>query len=108
MHVSRAWVRPLLASALVLAPLALVPPAGADADDVPSVAVPETVHLDAPAHGRKAVRELGESLDVAAAANGMTEDDLRDLLLTDHTAWVDRCGRVFYVEPTAGARRGGR
>ena len=103
MHLSRAWVRPLLTGALVLAPLAVVSPAGADADDVPSAAVPETVDLDAPAHGRKAVSELGEDLDVAAAANGMTERDLRDLLLSDLTAWVDEHGRVFYVEPTADA-----
>ena len=98
----RARVR-LLCAALVAAPLAALPSyaaPGAD-DGTTSVAVPETVRIDEPAHGRKAVRELGEDLDVAAAHNGMTADELRDVLLTDRTAWVDKTGKVFYVEPVA-------
>jgi Fibronectin type III domain len=86
----------LVCAALVAAPLVVLHPSYAS-----SPTRPQTVTLDEPVHGRKAVRQLGEDLDVAAAANGLAEDELRDLLLGDDTAWVDGNGRVFYVEPTA-------
>ena len=92
----------LLCAALVVAPLVAMPPTYAapdGADEVPTAAVPETVHLDEPAHGREAIRQLGDDLDVAAAINGMTEAELRDLLLDDRTAWVDGYGKVFFIEP---------
>ncbi len=54
--------------------------------------------LDAPAHGRAAVAGLGDRLPEAAARNHMSPRALRRLLLADHTAWLDRHGRMFYVE----------
>jgi hypothetical protein len=77
------------------------PSAGADQEDMPTAAVPKTVRLDEPARGRAAVRALGDDLGVAAATNGMASTELRDLLLSDPTAWVDDHGRVFFVEPPA-------
>lgn len=94
--------RGLLVAALLAAPLATLPSyAAPSSDPTPTVEAPETVRLEEPAHGRAAVRELGDDLDVAAAANGMTGTALRDLLLGDRTAWVDVNGRVFFVDPVA-------
>ena len=59
--------------------------------------------LAAPAHGAAAVAELGDDLDVAAARSGLTGSQLRRVLDSDRTAWVDRDGRLFYVEPAPDA-----
>jgi hypothetical protein len=55
--------------------------------------------LDAPQHGSKAIRQLGDQLDVAAARNDLRPAELRTLLRTDETAWVDTSGAVYYVDP---------
>ncbi len=60
--------------------------------------------LDAPAHGRTAVAALGpDGVDVAAARNHTSPAALKRLLRTDHTAWVDRQARVYYVDRAASA-----
>lgn len=86
--------RTLLLAALVTvaAPLAVLTPAVA----APAAAGPS---LEEPARGQRAVEALGQQLDVAAAANGLTSQAMRELLLTDATAWVDVTGRVFFKEP---------
>lgn len=104
-------LRLLVCAALLAGPLAtlttLTSTAGATSgDDVPTAEVPETVRLDGPARGHRAVRELGDDLDVAAGLNGMSTGELRDLLLEDPTAWVDGNGRVYFVEPPAEADAG--
>ncbi|WP_084152176.1 fibronectin type III domain-containing protein [Nocardioides halotolerans] len=53
------------------------------------------------AHGQQAIELLGDRLDEAAALSDWTPPQLREVLATDPTAWVDRDGRVFYKEVTA-------
>jgi hypothetical protein len=53
------------------------------------------------AHGQQAIELLGDRLDEAAALSDWTPAQLREVLATDPTAWVDRDGRVFYKEVTA-------
>jgi Metallo-peptidase family M12B Reprolysin-like len=63
--------------------------------------------LDAPAHGEAALRRLGDDVDVAAARSGLELSALRKVLESDRTAWVDREGRLFYVEPARDADAAG-
>ncbi|WP_316298165.1 hypothetical protein, partial [Clavibacter michiganensis] len=58
----------------------------------------EPALIGAPTHGRAAIAALGDRLDEAAARTGMTPARLRALLTEDPSAWVDRHGRLFYVE----------
>jgi Fibronectin type III domain/Metallo-peptidase family M12B Reprolysin-like len=53
------------------------------------------------AHGRAAVRQLGDRLPEAARRNGMAAEKLRELLLEDQTAWLDDDARLYYQEPAA-------
>jgi hypothetical protein len=57
--------------------------------------------LDEPAHGRAALAALGDDLSVAAARNGSSAQQLRDLLLEDRTAWLSSRGELFYKEPVS-------
>ena len=57
--------------------------------------------LPHPAHGQRAIALLGDQLDEAAELNGWTRGQLRDVLATDATAWVDGTGRVYFVDPAA-------
>ena len=86
--------RTLLFAALatVAAPLAVLTPAAAAAAE-------GELALEDSARGQRAVDALGEQLDGAAAVNGLTTQAMRELLLTDATAWVDVTGRVFFKEP---------
>ncbi len=85
----------LLTLALLTTSLGVALPPAAQAQDA-----------SRPVHGDRAIARLGDRLDEAAALNGWTPAQLRAVLAHDDTAWVDRDGRVFYVEPaldTAGA-----
>ncbi|WP_263457803.1 fibronectin type III domain-containing protein [Nocardioides ochotonae] len=55
--------------------------------------------LEESQNGRKAIRELGDQLPTAAAHNDMAPAELRTLLRTDDTLWVDPQGALFYVDP---------
>lgn len=55
--------------------------------------------LDGHAHGQRAIRELGDRLSTAAERNHMTSTQLRHLLSTDPTAWLDGVGRLYFVDP---------
>jgi hypothetical protein len=59
--------------------------------------------LNRPAYGRQALRRLGSDLAEAARVNDLATQDLRSILRTDRTAWLDEDGRMYYVEPDAGA-----
>ena len=61
-------------------------------------AAAERALLAAPAHGKAAVQALGDDLDVAASRGGLSAGRLRELLTSDTSAWVDRSGRLFYVD----------
>ena len=101
---------PLLAVLLVPVALTATPTASAEesarAADATSLAAVEPV-LESPRHGRTAIRRLGDQLAVAAARNDLRPVELRTLLRTDETAWVDPRGTLYYVDPapdrTAGA-----
>lgn len=51
--------------------------------------------LKAPMHGKAAVAALGGNLGTAAAINGRTPANLKKLLTSDPTMWLDRNGRLF-------------
>ena len=82
-------------------------PAGATATTPASVqpgvevrAAQPDVELPAPARGARAVELLGDQLDESAHLNDTTAPELEELLLEDRTAWIDRTGRLYFVEPT--------
>ncbi|RIQ22272.1 hypothetical protein [Jiangella rhizosphaerae] len=52
--------------------------------------------LPRPMSGQKAIDELGEHLDHVAELNGMTPEQLRDLLLRDASVQVAPSGRLLY------------
>lgn len=55
--------------------------------------------LDAPASGTEALDAVGDDLPQAAALGGQSTAELAQTLRDDPTAWLDRCGRSYYVEP---------
>jgi hypothetical protein len=59
----------------------------------PKLALPDRVY------GEQAVAALGSRLPEVAAWYGMSTADFARILREDSTAWLDRDGRLFYVEP---------
>jgi hypothetical protein len=59
---------------------------------------PPLVTLPAAVQGEAALQALGATLPAVAAAHGKTVDEFARILRTDRTAWVDRTGRLFFVE----------
>lgn len=57
-----------------------------------------TTVLDEEMGGQEAVDALGDRIDVVAQRNGMTADELTELLLTDPTARVTTKGFVYFSE----------
>ena len=88
---SRAWLLPVLACVA-----ATLSPAQSQAL---AQTGPDQLRLDAPARGQRALDALGNDVATAAAANGMTGHELRELVLGDDTAWLDKTGRVFFKDP---------
>jgi PKD repeat protein len=64
------------------------------------------ITLPAPAKGRAALEALGQHLPAVANAHGMTAGELARIFAEDHTTFVDRKGRLFYVEPDLPAPEG--
>jgi PKD repeat protein len=54
--------------------------------------------LPAKAQGEQAIRALGARLPEVAAWYGMSVSDFARLLRSDTSAWLDKGGRLFYVE----------
>ena len=75
-----------------------------------TAAGPPTRRCRTPRTAREAIQLLGDQLDEAAALNGWTAAELRRVLSTDSTAWVDSDGRVYYKDRRRDRRRarGGR
>lgn len=63
------------------------------------------IELTEEAQGQRAIDQLGERLGEVASAYGMSNEQLRSLLLQDSTLWVDRRGRLFYKEKQGGAEQ---
>ena len=59
------------------------------------------ISLPAPANGNAAVNALGSNLPALAAHYGYTTDQLARALREDLTLWIDRKGRLYYVEAEA-------
>lgn len=95
---------PLVVLALIAAPAA--PAAVAQdpvVDDGTTIISPTELLLDDAQRGRKAIRQLGDQLAVAAARNELRPAELRDLLRTDASVWVDPEGLVYFVDSMASA-----
>jgi len=59
-----------------------------------------TIDLPAPSNGSAAVAELGNRLPALAAAYGMSTSELARTLREDKSLWVDRKGRLLYIDYT--------
>lgn len=55
------------------------------------------VPLSAPTRGAEIINALGRRLPEVAAWYGKSEEELRNILSQDETAWVDREGRLLYI-----------
>jgi hypothetical protein len=63
--------------------------------------------LAQPLRGQEAVNALGNRLGEVAAWYRLSPQRLTEILTQDRTAWIDRKGRLFYVEETAPRQAGG-
>ena len=59
---------------------------------------PPLANLPAPARGEAALEALAATLPAVAAAHGKTVAEFARILREDRTAWVDRSGRLFFIE----------
>ncbi|MDP3967436.1 MAG: fibronectin type III domain-containing protein [Nocardioides sp.] len=101
-HQRRRALSCLLAVALTPVTVATFPTASAEEPGPPAERTriaPAEPLLDGPARGRKAIRQLGDQLRTAAARNDLRPAELRSLLRTDDSVWVDPQGSVYYVDP---------
>ena len=57
-----------------------------------------SIRLQAKARGIEAVRKLGVNLDKVASWYGMTPDRLAEILEKDADAWVDKSGRLLFID----------
>lgn len=73
-------------------------PGGPQSGAITSSEGPEL--LDSPRRGSAAVARLGAHLPEAARRNGLSVPQLQ-AVMADHTSWLDRGGRIHYVEPPA-------
>lgn len=105
----RAALGTLLAALLTTGALTTVPtsssaqpePAPAPSAGQTTIAPAEPL-LEDPRRGEQALRELGDDLPVAADRNDLPVTELRELLRSDETVWVDTEGLLFYVDPVPG------
>ena len=94
----------LTLAAIVGASAALIIPA-AGAVAVPSAGDPApgqrgvAALIDRPTPGAQAGRLFAGRLDELARHNGMPIAELREVLSSDRTSWVDQDARLYYVEP---------
>lgn len=97
-RVSRILAFAALTSAVAASPAYATGGAGGGHQPGPQ---PDRHLLGTTAHGADAVRRLGDGLDDAARLNHTRPAALTHLLRSDHTAWLNRSGRVYYQEPAA-------
>ncbi len=102
MHSTRSarWALPL-ALATALAVISTTSAVGAEPPGSANSGPP--LVLDHARRGEDAITALGARLSEVAARNDLTGADLAALLRADQTAWLDASGRLFFVEPVAGA-----
>ncbi len=74
--------------------LADPPPQARNGQNFPQVSLP------ARANGAAAIAALGDKLPAVAAAYGLTPAGFAHLLREDPTAWIDRAGRLLYIDQT--------
>lgn len=86
----------LLAIALMWGMLAPAQAAGAGVHP-PKKPFP-AVALEKKSRGEEAIRALGDRLPEVAAWYGMSPQDFAQMLRRDRHAWLDRGGRLFYVD----------
>ena len=75
----------------VVSGVAPVSPAGAQG-------APPAQVLERDMRGEQAIQALGDRLGEVAALNDMTPTEFRDALLADSMLWVDRTGRLLFVD----------
>ncbi|CAN7476839.1 PKD domain-containing protein [Pseudoduganella sp. LjRoot289] len=56
------------------------------------------LNLPAKSNGEKAIANLGANLPAVAAHYGKTADALRAQLRSDRSAWIDKNGKLFFIE----------
>lgn len=55
--------------------------------------------IDRPTPGAKAAQQFAGRMDDLARHNGMPVAELREVLTSDRTSWIDQDARLYYVEP---------
>lgn len=58
--------------------------------------------LPEPMNGQEAIDALGDSLGLVASRNGMTKEELIELLLRDSSAYVSTTGYIVYFDQKRG------
>ena len=86
--------RQIASASIVILTLGLASPVQASAP------VACTKVLSGAQNGQSALNNLKNNVAAVASLNGKSEAQLRSLLLSDSTFWLDECGFAFYVEPT--------
>lgn len=71
------------------------PDTGEDGDDVEFTPTPLQV-LPEPMGGQEAIDALGDRIEIVAKRNGMTAEQLEELLLRDESARVSTNGFILY------------
>ena len=71
-------------------------PGGAGATE--GTPLPSANVLDEPKSGQEAIDALGDKNEIVAERNGMTVDQVTNLLQTDATAHVSVTGSIYYVD----------
>lgn len=84
-------IKPIVFSSILLSSGAAL----AEKPDFPTINLPEA------ANGQRAVELLGDQLPAIAAWYRMTPAQFSIMLRTDRSAWLDKNGRLFYVDQEA-------
>jgi PKD repeat protein len=94
--------RTLLIASLATLPLApAVSAAPADAAAKSQRPALPNLQLNGPLRGAAAIQALGAQLPDVAAHHRLSAERLTQILQQDRTAWIDRRGKLFYIEEFA-------
>jgi hypothetical protein len=86
-------------SCTMLAPVAWSQTAAKRTENLPPAKPPlPTLRFAEKSKGQKAINNLGVNIAAVAAHYGKTEKELREQFLKDKTLWLDKTGRLLFVE----------
>ncbi len=92
------------AGAVAFGALAVVAGNSADAQQSAPIPAPIDQLLGTELQGKAALGRVQSRLTELADRNGIAAAKLQQILATDKTSWLDRDGKLFFREPTTGAK----